>query len=100
MPVSANLLAVLCCPATKVALKPLATTALEQLNQKILAAEVSYADGGAVIEALAEALITLDNQWIYTVADNIPVMLANKAISAAILDVSVLDNSVADNPTL
>lgn len=80
MPISQDLLEILCCPKTKVPVEMLAAEKLETLNERIAAGGVVYADGSAVEKPLQEALITTDGQTIYRIDDGIPVMLIDQAI--------------------
>jgi uncharacterized protein YbaR (Trm112 family) len=91
MPIQKSLLNILCCPATKVPVEEVPARCLEQLNQLIASGNVHYADGSPVSEALEEALVTTDKQWIYRIDDSIPVMLAERAIPASIVDRSLFD---------
>jgi len=81
MPISNDLLEILCCPNTKVPIEMLDSERLEKLNRQVQAGAVKYADGAAVDKPLQEALITQDDQTIYRIDDDIPVMLVDKAIA-------------------
>ncbi len=76
-----KLLAILCCPATKVPVKLLPRARLEMLNGYIREGEVTYVDGSLVKETLSEALITENETTIYRVDDDIPVMLEERGIA-------------------
>ena len=80
MPVSQELLEILCCPATKVAVAPLAEDKLAKANEKIAAGGIKRTDGEAVEEDLEEALITEDGKTIYRVTDDVPIMLIDVSI--------------------
>ena len=86
MPISQDLLEILCCPKTKVPVEMLPADKLAKLNERIAAGAVKYADGSAVDKPLQEGLITEDNQTIYRIDDDIPVMLVDQAISAKQLE--------------
>ena len=81
MPMSSDLLEILCCPETKVPVEMLPEEKLAKLNQHIEAGDVAYKDGAAVDEPLQEGLITEDNQTVYRIDDGIPVMLVDKGIA-------------------
>ena len=50
--------------------------------RKIASGEVKHADGSAVSEPLAAALVTEDGRTVYPIEDDIPIMLEDQAISA------------------
>ncbi|WP_199096619.1 Trm112 family protein [Dyella sp. ASV21] len=75
-----RLLDILCCPVSKVPVRPLARPELEALNAAIGAGEVQNVAGNAVRDALAEGLITTDRKVVYRVEDGIPVMLPEEGI--------------------
>lgn len=76
-----RLLDILCCPVTKVQVRPLARNELDTLNQAIAAGQVQNASAAAVASALQAGLITVDGKLIYRVEEDIPVMLADEAIA-------------------
>jgi uncharacterized protein YbaR (Trm112 family) len=76
-----RLLDILCCPATKVPVRPLARLELDSLNRAIASGAVQTVDHVAVASALQSGLITTDGKLIYRVEEDIPVMLANEAIA-------------------
>lgn len=80
MPISEDLLSILCCPQTKVPVEMLSEEQLAKLNRHIEAGEVAYVDGSKVEKPLEEGLITEDNQTIYRIDDGIPVMLVEQGI--------------------
>lgn len=81
MPISQDLLEILCCPETKVPVEMLAADKLAKLNQHIESGAVAYKDGSKVDKPLTEGLITEDNQTIYRIDEDIPVMLIDQAIT-------------------
>jgi uncharacterized protein YbaR (Trm112 family) len=83
MPVDKKLLEILCCPVTKIPVKPLAKAKLAALNRRIAAGEVKLADGSAVEAPLEEALITDNGTTIYRIESSIPVMLEDQGIPTA-----------------
>ncbi|MEZ5363810.1 MAG: hypothetical protein R2748_16075 [Bryobacterales bacterium] len=80
MPISADLLEILCCPETKVPVEMLPADKLEALNAKIASGEGAYADGSKIDKPLQEGLITTDGKTVYRIDDDIPVMLVDKGI--------------------
>ena len=80
MPISPELLEILCCPRTKVPVKSLNSEQIEKINQAIRSESVTYADGTPVDEELTEGLITTDFETIYRIDDSIPIMLIDKGI--------------------
>ena len=83
MPVSKDLVDILCCPVTKVPVRLMSPDELAKLNGAIVAGQVSHDDGSKVEEVLEEALITEDGAKIYKVKESIPIMLKDQAIAAA-----------------
>ena len=80
MPISPDLLEILCCPSTKTPVEMLASDRLERLNAAIEAGGIRYADGSAVESPLEEGLVTADGLTVYRIDENIPVMLVDQAI--------------------
>lgn len=83
MPISNDLLEILCCPKTKVPVVMLSTEQLEQLNAQISKGQVKFVDASPVEQVLQEGLITEDGQTIYRIDEGIPVMLIDKGISTS-----------------
>ena len=83
MPISQDLLEILCCPRTKVPVQTLAEERLGELNARIQAGGVKYYDGTDVDKPLDEGLITEDGETTYRIDDSIPVMLIDQGISMA-----------------
>lgn len=83
MPISNDLLEILCCPKTKVPVGMMSAEQLEQLNARIAKGQVQYVGAGTVDQPLSEGLITEDNQTIYRIDEGIPVMLIDKGIAAS-----------------
>lgn len=82
MPISEELLQILCCPRTKVPVKMLPAEQLAELNERIAKGAVKYSDGNSVEKPLEEGLITEDGETIYRIDDGIPVMLVDQGIPA------------------
>ena len=80
MPVSPELLKILCCPRSRTAVEALDGDRLDQLNEAIRSGTVLYQDGSAVDTPLEEGLVTVDGQTVYRVDGGIPVMLVDRAI--------------------
>jgi uncharacterized protein YbaR (Trm112 family) len=80
MPVDGKLLEILCCPVSKTPLRRLGQEKLDKLNRAIGNGEALYVDGTAVTAPLQEGLVTVDGKVIYTVQDNIPILLEEQAI--------------------
>ena len=82
MPISKDLLEILCCPRTKIPVEMLPEDRLARLNARVSEGAVKYYDDSPVEEPLQEGLITTDGKLIYRIDDEIPVMLVEKAIAA------------------
>ena len=80
MPISQELLQILCCPRTKTPVVMLAPGQVARLNAAVEAGGLKYADGTAVDEPLEEGLVTTDGMTVYRIDDGIPVMLVEQAI--------------------
>lgn len=80
MPISQELLQILCCPSSKTPVVLLGAGQLAHLNACIEAGSVRYADGSPVEQPLSEGLVTTDRLTIYRIDDSIPVMLVDRAI--------------------
>ena len=83
MPIDKKLLEILCCPATKVPVRPLDAQQLASLNEGIAAGRVKNRGGEQLSERLEEALITEDGKTVYEVRGGIPIMLIEKGIPPA-----------------
>ena len=83
MPISKDLLEILCCPRTKVPVQMLAEERLGELNERIQSGGVKYHDGTDVDKPLDEGLITEDGETTYRIDDSIPVMLIDQGIPMA-----------------
>jgi uncharacterized protein len=81
-----RLLDILCCPATKAPVRPLARHELEVLNRSIGAGKVQTIAQSSVATPLQAGLITADGKLIYRIEDDIPVMLAEEAIRTSQVD--------------
>jgi uncharacterized protein YbaR (Trm112 family) len=75
-----RLLDILCCPVSKVPVRPLSRPELEALNAAIGEGQVQNVGGQVVQSPLSEGLITTDRKVVYRVDDGIPVMLPEEGI--------------------
>lgn len=82
MPIDRKLLEILCCPVSKQALTVLSLEQLALINKKIAAGGIATADDRVVTTPLNEGLITNNQQRIYRIDDDIPVMLEKESIPA------------------
>ena len=80
MPINRQLLEVLVCPVTKLPVRMLDESRLEQINQLIGQGEIQNAGGETVGEPLVEALVTSNDNTVYRVDQGIPVMLEDQSI--------------------
>lgn len=85
MALDRKLLDVLCCPITKLPVRPLTRDQLQKVNDAVAAGQLRYLDDSPVEAALTEGLITENGERIYRVDDGIPVMLEERAIPAGSL---------------
>lgn len=81
-----RLLDILCCPTSKVAVRPLTRSELDALNRAIAAGTAVDASGRKPAAAVEAGLITRDGRTIYRIEDDIPVMLADEAIASRQID--------------
>lgn len=80
MPISPDLLEILCCPRSKVAVQMLSAEQLATLNNRIEAGEAQYYDGSVIEKPLEEGLVTEDGVTAYRIEDSIPIMLVEQGI--------------------
>lgn len=80
MALDRKLLDVLCCPISKLPVRPLKSDELRRLNAAVDSGELRYQDGEAVTERLDEGLVTENGARAYRVDDGIPIMLEDRAI--------------------
>ncbi|MCK9537848.1 Trm112 family protein [Dokdonella sp.] len=78
-----RLLDILCCPTTRVPVRPLDAAELAVLNRAITEDRVCNGAGAPITAPVAAGLITRDQRNIYRIEDDIPVMLADEAIATA-----------------
>ena len=87
MPLDRKLLDILCCPATKVPVRPLRRDELKRVNERISAEQLLYMDENPVTEPLTEGLVTNNGERVYRIDDGIPVMLEERGILVRELDI-------------
>ena len=75
-----NLLAILCCPETKQPVSLLDEARLLTMNRHIEEGTVKNKGGVPVKEPLDGALLRSDNNLIYPIRENIPIMLIEEGI--------------------
>ena len=80
MAIDRKLLEILCCPVSKQALTLLSPDQLALINKQIAAGGIATADDKVITTPLNEGLITSNQQRIYRIDDNIPVMLEKESI--------------------
>lgn len=78
--VKQELLEILCCPETKQNLFIADTSLIEKLNQKIDRKELKNRRGDIVESRIEGGLIRTDKKFLYSVRNDIPVMLIDEAI--------------------
>jgi uncharacterized protein YbaR (Trm112 family) len=81
LPMDKRLLDILCCPVSKVPVRPLQREELAALNKAIEAGQVQTVAGVALAAPVSEGVITTDRKIIYRVDDGIPVMLPEEGIA-------------------
>lgn len=75
-----NLLAILCCPETRLPLSVAAADIVARINASITAGSQKNVAGESVTETAEEYLVTEDFSRVYAVRAGIPVLLADEAI--------------------
>lgn len=83
MPISQQLLEILCCPSTRTPVAMLDRKRLLALNRAVRSGNLLYSDGSPVQAPLDEALVTTDGSTVYRIDESIPVMLVERAIPTA-----------------
>jgi uncharacterized protein YbaR (Trm112 family) len=76
-----HLLDILCCPQTKTPVRAARRDEIDALNRAIATGELVTVAGKAVQASFPDALITRDGKTVYRIEDDIPVMLADEAVS-------------------
>lgn len=80
MALDRKLLDILCCPISKIPIRPLKREELQRINEAIANGHLRYLDNSTVEAALDEGLITDNAERVYRVDDGIPIMLEERAI--------------------
>ena len=78
--ISPDLLAILCCPETKEELSLLPRNLVDRLNQRISRGEIKNKGGQSITEPVDGGLLRRDQQIVYAIRDQIPVMLIEEGI--------------------
>ncbi|MGB0133823.1 Trm112 family protein [Dokdonella sp.] len=78
-----HLLDILCCPQTKTPVRAARRDEIDALNRYIAAGDITTAAGKRLQTPCQDALITRDSKTIYRIEDDIPVMLADEAVSTS-----------------
>ncbi len=79
--VDAELVAILACPETHQPVRLADEALVQKLNGAIAGGKVVNRDGQPVTEPVQTGLVREDNQYLYPVRDDIPVMLIGEAIA-------------------
>ena len=86
MSINADLLDIICCPATRLPLGVMPAEQVQTLNRRIEEGTLVGRGGEKLTEPLTEALVTRDGKLAYPVRDGIPVLLEDSGIVLAQLE--------------
>jgi uncharacterized protein YbaR (Trm112 family) len=81
MAIRKELLEILACPETKQPLILADTALIETLNERIRQGKLTNRGGETVTEPMDAGLIREDQQYLYPIRDDIPVMLIDESIA-------------------
>ncbi len=81
--VDPELLEILACPETKQPVRMAEAELVERVNRAAAAGTLKNRDGQAVTEPIQAGLIREDNQILYPIRDEIPVMLIGEGIEVS-----------------
>jgi uncharacterized protein YbaR (Trm112 family) len=81
MSINSDLLAILCCPDTKQALRMADRSLVDKLNAAVARGSLKNKGQKPVSEPLDGGLVRADLQILYPIRDNIPIMLIEEAIA-------------------
>ena len=79
--VDAELVQILACPETRQPVRVADDALVQQVNRAITGGKVVNRDSQPVTEPIQTGLVREDNQYLYPVRDDIPVMLIGEAIA-------------------
>ena len=77
---SKDLLEILCCPETKQDLVIAESHLIERINSQITAGKVKDRVGQPVAEKIDGGLIRQDQQYLYPIREDIPIMLIDEGL--------------------
>lgn len=80
MPITQELLSILCCPISQSTLRHLTSSEISLINTKIDSHELKSFDQCIIKQKLSDGLITVDSKYVYRISDGIPNMLPQDAI--------------------
>ena len=80
MPISKDLLDILCCPETKEPVALIADDEVKRINALIEQGQVKRRNGEAETEQIDGGLLRQDGKYLYPIRDDIPVMLIDEAL--------------------
>lgn len=80
MSISKDLLAILCCPETKLPVMMADAVLIKKLNEAVARGGLMNAGKKPVAEQLQDGLVRTDLKILYPIRENIPVMLIEEGI--------------------